>query len=193
MKIEILKNETDPKTRYTGIHLKCGAREAYFVLSPKGGFSVAAKTFNRFGYGHYHRTPAEAMDNYRSHEMKLMIAEAAKLSGRECPIPMPPPEKKKLPSIKGIKLMGLHFGKDGIRDADGHYIPCYYGSGTNGIYIHGRNYERLPACLKPTNGSDIMTDYFENDEALIKAGTPEHAALLPLVEAIDNYRKAKYA
>lgn len=193
MKVEIIKNETDPKNGYSGIHLKCGAREAYFVINPKGGLSVAAKTFNRFGYGHYHRFPAEAMDNYRSHEMKLMIAEAAKLAGRECPIPMPPPEKKKLPPVKGIKLMGLHFGKDGIRDAAGNYVPVYYGSGTDGIHISARHYERLPACLNPTNGSDIMTDYFENDRALIKAGTPEHAALLPLVEAITAHRKAKYA
>lgn len=198
MKTEIIKNETDPKSGYTGIHMKCGAREAYITISARGYFSVACKTYGRFGMGKYFGTPADAMNAFRLHEMKLMIAAAAKERGIDCPVPMPPPPKAKFPKTKPILFNGMMFNRLGIR-TNGKYYPASYHistnrEGTKMLCINAKDHcGRLPAAINPKNDTDSMTDYFDRDRAKILEGNPGYAELLPLIEAIDAHYKAKYA
>ena len=90
-----------------------------------------------------------------------------------------------------VTLRGLRFGQYGIRK-DGIYYRCFYSharliDGRDCICIYAKDYTPgLPKELRPENGTDITTDYFETDCARIFAGTAEFDALLPLTEKHDK-------
>lgn len=86
-----------------------------------------------------------------------------------------------------IELLGCRFGKHGIRHNGGYfkasYSHCTLVDGREAITIYGHSTTgRLPVCLNPENGTDMMTDYFESDKVRFFAGSHEFRSLLPLTQ-----------
>lgn len=77
--------------------------------------------------------------------------------------------------------IGIKFYWNGIKVDGGRLIPCYYSLYDDKVNIVAKDYKDLPTkYFVVENGTDIITDYFENDSTTL---TPEH----PL------YRFARYA
>lgn len=87
--------------------------------------------------------------------------------------------------IPAVVINGVKFGKHGVRIA-GKYFPAWFSRGTlidgrNAVTIYAKSIlTGLPKELMPTNGTDIITDYFEKDRARFFEGSAEYSALLPL-------------
>jgi len=81
-----------------------------------------------------------------------------------------------------VKINGVKFGKHGVKDEAGKYTAVHYSfctrtDGSESVTIYARHYKSLPASLNPKNGTDISTDYFENDKVEYLAGSNEYAIL----------------
>lgn len=91
------------------------------------------------------------------------------------------------------KKNGIKFYYNGIKVNGGNIIRCWYRctDDKSPVYLHAKDYDgHIPAELEPTNGSDIMTDYFETDECVIPVTSPYYKDAL---KAAQNaaYRDAK--
>ena len=91
--------------------------------------------------------------------------------------------------VKPITINGIRFLKKGVKDAAGKYYPCWYSlgaliNGKNAITLYARSIlSGLPRELKPENGTDITTDYFENDRTRFLEGSTEFELLKPFARA----------
>jgi hypothetical protein len=101
------------------------------------------------------------------------------------PAPMKPASKSKssAPVINGCKFL-----RKGIKDPAGKYFPVWYSkgplvTGKIALTIYARTYTPgLPAELKPENGTDLMTDYFEKDRVRYDEGSKEFELLKHLAK-----------
>lgn len=113
---------------------------------------------------------AEKADNQerrgyaRAAETRASAEKAAKIAARFPADDVPPAEKKPAP---------IRFYWNGIKINGGDLVKCHFSPNDGeGVTIYARDYKDLPReYFLVTNGSDIMTDYFEQDRAEVE---PEH-------------------
>lgn len=80
---------------------------------------------------------------------------------------------------------------NGIR-FNGKVATAWYSENTDGsIDISARHYAALPRIdgLVVTNGTDIMTDYFERDRIRVGKDNPHYPAVLEAMQAQKAYQK----
>jgi hypothetical protein len=90
--------------------------------------------------------------------------------------------------MKATLINGCKILKNGVKGPTGIYSPVWYWHGTlvDGIVcvtIYAKDIlKHLPKELgRIENGTDITTDYFEEDTVRFVKGTPEYEMLLPFV------------
>jgi hypothetical protein len=83
----------------------------------------------------------------------------------------------------------VKFLQHGVRSlATGKVHPCWYShttliDGTTCVTLYAKSYSLgLPSEVRPKNGSDMMTDYFETDHVRFYEGSAEYVELLKLIE-----------
>jgi hypothetical protein len=94
----------------------------------------------------------------------------------------------------------VKFLQHGVRSlATGKVHPCWYSpttliDGTVCVTLYAKSILKgLPAELKPINGSDVMTDYFESDHVRFVEGTAEYALLMKLIADKQRSEDARAA
>jgi hypothetical protein len=99
----------------------------------------------------------------------------------------------------------MKFFYNGIKGSDGKLQKCYYSEGpylkvpSDVITIWGKNYksfsEEVAQAFKVEDGSDMQSDYFENEHILVPSSHPLYpavrAALEKQKEHIERRRLAR--
>lgn len=122
--------------------------------------------------------------DYEAKLEKELIAEISAIVARFDPADVPAPEK---PASIRIYWNGLR--------VEGKFKKYWLSpdSDSKAVTMYGVDYKNLPReYFEVTNGSDIMTDYFENDSAVIDEDHPLHKfiryAALKGIATGHNYR-----
>lgn len=97
----------------------------------------------------------------------------------------------------------LKFYYNGIKEDGGKLQKCSYYLGqlisypSGTITIYGKHYKDFSKgvheVFKVENGTDIMTDYFEDDRIRVEPTHPLYAAVLESYQKQEQKRAARYA
>jgi len=92
----------------------------------------------------------------------------------------------------------LRFYWNGIKAGDGKLQRCSYSSYQDGtITVHAKDYRRFSQEVRQAftveNGTDTMTDYFENDRFRVQSGHHFYDVISAAMKAGEAHRERQHA